>query len=200
MSNTQHVSNPFARLPGDQLAVIREYFLKSEFAGRMGFERYLAWLHEDGLIPEEALDAIASHNSDPKVVYTYADDLIEDLKKGYEGHFELLRDPARPKGAAGWFVARESAFVRQYKNMDSSRQAGVDLTIRNLAASDDPARMGRCRKPIGAFSSEIGSSDRLFYGVDPYHHRILLARAGGREQARADRATGPGAPAATANE
>ena len=185
MSDTQQVPNPFARLPGDKLAVIREYFLKSEFAGRMDFERYLAWLHEDGLIPEEALDAIASHNSDPKVVYTYADDLIEDLKKGYEGHFELLRDPARLKDAAAdWFVARESAFVRQYKNMDGSRQAGADLAIRNLVASDDPARTGRCRKPIGAFSSEIGSSDRLFYGVDPDHHRISLARVGDREQAR----------------
>lgn len=176
--------NPFLNLPDDELAVIREYFLKSEFAGRMDFERYLAWLHEDDPIPEEALDAIASHNSDPKVVYTYADDLIEDLKKGYEGHLELRRDPARLKGAtAGWFVARESAFVRQYKNMDSPRQAGVDLAIRKLATSDDPAGMGRYRKPIGAFSSEIGGSDGLFYSVDPDHHRISLARAGDREQA-----------------
>ncbi len=187
MSYTRQASGPFARLAEDKLAVIRGYFLKSEFAGRMDFERYLAWLHEDGLIPEEALDAIASHNSDPKVVYTYADDLIEDLKKGYEGHLELRRDPARLKGAtAGWFVAREPAFVRQYKSMDSSGQAGVDAAIRDLATSDDPAGMGRYRKPIGAFSSEIGGSDGLFYSVDPDHHRISLARAGDREQARAD--------------
>lgn len=81
MSTTQ-VSNPFMRLPDDKLNIIREYFLKSEFAEKMDFARYLVELHEDDLTPEEALDVIASYSSTDKKAYSSVDELMADLKRG----------------------------------------------------------------------------------------------------------------------
>ena len=70
------------RLPDDKLNIIREYFLKSEFAEKMDFERYLVELHEDDLTPEEALDVIASYSSTDKKAYSSVDELMADLKRG----------------------------------------------------------------------------------------------------------------------
>lgn len=79
MSSAQ-ASNPFTSLPEDKLGVIREYFLKSEFAGAMDFERYLAWLHEDDLSPEEVFDIIESYGSDDEKEYS-SEELLADLKR-----------------------------------------------------------------------------------------------------------------------
>lgn len=73
--------NPFLNLPEDKLAMVREYFLKSEFAGQMDFERYLAWLHEDDLIPEDVFAVIEHENTEPKIVYSSVEKLLADLKK-----------------------------------------------------------------------------------------------------------------------
>ena len=79
MSETREI-NPFKYLPEDKLSIIREYFEKSEFAGTMDFERYLAWLHEDDLIPEEVLDVIEADNSTDRKVYSSAKELLASLK------------------------------------------------------------------------------------------------------------------------
>ena len=82
MSSTRQTANPFTHMPEDKLGIIREYFLKSEFAGRMDFGEYLVWLHEDDLIPEEVLDIIASRNSSDKKAYSSVEELLADLKSG----------------------------------------------------------------------------------------------------------------------
>lgn len=81
MSSAQ-VSNPFTSLPEDRLGAIREYFLKSEFAGTVDFERYLALLHEDDLSPEEVFDIIESYDSDDEKEYSSVEELLADLKRG----------------------------------------------------------------------------------------------------------------------
>ena len=80
--SSAQVSNPFTSLPEDRLGAIREYFLKSEFAGTMDFERYLALLHEDDLSPEEVFDIIESYDSDDEKVYSSVEELLADLKRG----------------------------------------------------------------------------------------------------------------------
>jgi len=82
VSGTRQATNPFTHLPEDKLDIIREYFLKSEFAGRVDFGEYLAWLHQDDLIPEEVLDIIASRNSADKKAYSSVEELLADLKSG----------------------------------------------------------------------------------------------------------------------
>ena len=82
MSSTRQTYNPFMSLPEDKLGIIREYFLKSEFAGRMDFRKYLVWLHEDDLTPQEVLDIIASRNSTDKKAYSSVEELLADLKSG----------------------------------------------------------------------------------------------------------------------
>ena len=73
--------NPFMRVPEDKLRIIREDFLKSEFAGTMDFERCLTLLHEeDDVTPEEMLDIIAGRNSRGRAFST-AKDLIEYLNR-----------------------------------------------------------------------------------------------------------------------
>lgn len=81
MSSTRQVSNPFTSLPEDKLGIIREYFLKSEFAGTMDFERYLDLLHEDDLSPEEVFDIIESYDSDDEKEYSSVEELLADLKR-----------------------------------------------------------------------------------------------------------------------
>ena len=83
--------NPFMYLPEDKLSIIREYFEKSEFAGTMDFERYLAWLHEDDLIPEEVLDVIASYNSTDRKVHSSLEELLASLKSGYSHVTKFLQ-------------------------------------------------------------------------------------------------------------
>lgn len=81
--------NPFMRVPEDKLRVIREDFLKSEFAGAMDFERYLTLLHEeDDITPEEMLDIIAGRNSRGGRVFHNAKDLIEYLDRDDDGDVE----------------------------------------------------------------------------------------------------------------
>lgn len=74
--------NPFMHVPKDKLNIIREDFLKSEFAGTMDFERYLTLLHkEDDITPEEMLDIIASRNSRDRMLFHNAKDLIAYLNR-----------------------------------------------------------------------------------------------------------------------
>jgi len=70
VSGMLETADPFMRMPEDKLGIIREHFLKSEFAGRMDFGEYSAWLHQDDLVPEEVLDVIASRNSADKKAYS----------------------------------------------------------------------------------------------------------------------------------
>ena len=78
--------NPFMHVPEDKLRIIREDFLKSEFAGTMDFERYLTLLHEeDDITPEEMLDIIAGKNSRDKMLFHNAKDLIEYLNRDDDG-------------------------------------------------------------------------------------------------------------------
>ena len=46
----------------------------------MDFERYLAWLHEDDLSPEEVFDIIESYGSDDEKEYS-SEELLADLKR-----------------------------------------------------------------------------------------------------------------------
>ena len=78
-------ANPFMHVPEDKLRIIREDFLKSEFAGTMDFERYLTLLHEeDDVTPEEMLDIIAGRNSRGRTFSTVKD-LMEYLNGGRDG-------------------------------------------------------------------------------------------------------------------
>lgn len=81
MSSTRQTTNPFTHLPEDKLDIIREYFLKSEFAGRMDLGIF-GLAHQDDLIPEEVLDIIASRNSADKKAYSSVEELLADLKSG----------------------------------------------------------------------------------------------------------------------
>ena len=65
-----------------QTAIIRDDFLKSEFAGKMDFERYLTLLHEeDDVTPEEMLDIIAGRDSSGGKTFSNAKDLIEYINR-----------------------------------------------------------------------------------------------------------------------
>lgn len=81
--------NPFMHVPEDKLRIIREDFLKSEFAGTMDFEKYLTLLHEeDDTTPEEMLDIIAGRNSRGGRAFYNAKDLIEYLDRDDDGDAE----------------------------------------------------------------------------------------------------------------
>ena len=60
--------------------------------------------------------------------------------------------------------------------MGGLRQSRVDLAMKDLAESDDPAVMGRYKKSTRAFAYEIGQSDRMIYRIERDHHRIVLTR------------------------
>ena len=75
-----------------------------------------------------------------------------------------------------WIIVKESKFRRQYKRLGGPRQARVDLAIRDLSTSDDPAGMGRLKKPLGAFAYNIDKSDRLIYMIDSDLHNLILLR------------------------
>lgn len=79
--SSKRAVNPFTRLPEAELDVIREYFLKSEFAGTMDFGQYLEALCEDDLSTEEVLDVIAAHNDSDYETFSTVEDLLADLKK-----------------------------------------------------------------------------------------------------------------------
>ena len=75
-----------------------------------------------------------------------------------------------------WKIVKKRAFVRQYKNMGGQRQFRVDLAVKEITDSDDPAVMGRYKKSTRVFAYEIGQSDRLIYRIEHGHHRIVLMR------------------------
>lgn len=79
MPATRQVSNPFMFLPKDKTDIIREHFLKSEFAGTMEFERYLSLLHDDDLTPE-VLDVIASYDPTNGKIHSSVEELLASLK------------------------------------------------------------------------------------------------------------------------
>ena len=82
MSSTLKTTNPFMYVPEDKLSIIRDDFLKSEFAGKMDFERYLTLLHEeDDITPEEMLDIIAGRDSSGGKTFSNAKDLIEYINR-----------------------------------------------------------------------------------------------------------------------
>ena len=80
MPSTRQVSNPFMFLPKDKTDIIREHFLKSEFAGTMGFERCLSLLHEDDLTLEEVLDVIASYDPTDGKTHSSVEELLASPK------------------------------------------------------------------------------------------------------------------------
>lgn len=81
MHSSKHAVNQFMRLPEAELNTIREYFLKSEFAGAMGFGQYLEALCKDDLSPAEVLDVIAAHGDSDYETFSSVEDLLADLKK-----------------------------------------------------------------------------------------------------------------------
>ena len=82
MTGALKTTNPFMYVPEDKLRIIRDDFLKSEFAGKMDFERYLTLLHEeDDVTPEEMLDIIAGRDSVGGKTFSSSKDLMEHLNK-----------------------------------------------------------------------------------------------------------------------
>ncbi len=78
MSKTRQTVNPFDYLPEDKLQIIREDYEKGAYRSE-SFGEHLKSLHEDDLIPEEALDIIEAQKSNDWKTFSTVEELLQDL-------------------------------------------------------------------------------------------------------------------------
>ncbi len=75
-----------------------------------------------------------------------------------------------------WKIKKENTFKKQYKNIGHNRQSIADKAILELAASSNPANLGKYKQSNKVFAYELGKNDRLIYTLDYFHNEIILLR------------------------